>query len=328
MSGQHYHSSFKPIIMQRNLSNNSLYTLFNLRLIKYAFLLALACVPKPGKAQQTDKDKTIFFAVTGKNLKDTSWIYGTYHLINNGYLLNQPNVLRAFNKAKGTVVEIVQDSSKIAGAMAMGMLKDKTLTSLLPASFIDTLDKELKATIGVSTAQMNQAKPVNVTLTLSMVDLMRNNQAMLSKYAGKPLDAWFAEETKMNNKPIVPLETVEGQMDLIFNKTSDEKQAEQLKLFVRNKTEMSQISDQLINLWIAQDLPAMSKLYDNMLAISGEEDYLLKSRNEEWLKKLPKMVEEKSTFVAVGALHFAGPAGLVAQLRNLGYTVTPLKTAL
>ncbi len=84
--------------------------MFNIRLIKYAFLLLLACAPKPGKGQETTKDKSIFFAVTGKNLKDTSWIYGTYHLINNGYLVNQPNVLRAFNKAKGTVVEIVQDS--------------------------------------------------------------------------------------------------------------------------------------------------------------------------------------------------------------------------
>ncbi len=212
--------------------------------------------------------------------------------------------------------------------MAMGMLKEKTLTSLLPASFIDTLDKELKETIGVSTAQMNQAKPISVTLTLSMVDLMHSKQAMLAKYAGKPLDAWFAEETKMNNKPIVPLETLEGQMDLIFNKTSDEQQAEQLKVFIRNKTTMSQMGDKLMNLWFEQDLPAMNQLYENVLAISGEEDYLLKGRNEEWLKKLPKLVSEKSTFVAVGALHLAGPAGLVAQFRNLGYTVTPLKTAL
>ena len=34
---------------------------------------------------------------------------------------------------------------------------------------------------------------------------------------------------------------------------------------------------------------------------------------------------KESQFIAVGALHLAGPFGLVLQLQELGYTVTPIK---
>ena len=34
-------------------------------------------------AQETDNKPGIFYAITGKGLKDTSWLFGTFHLVNN-----------------------------------------------------------------------------------------------------------------------------------------------------------------------------------------------------------------------------------------------------
>ena len=38
-------------------------------------------------------------------------------------------------------------------------------------------------------------------------------------------------------------------------------------------------------------------------------------------------MQQKSTFVAVGALHLPGPRGLLQLLRDKGYTVTPVTAA-
>ncbi len=47
-------------------------------------------------------------------------------------------------------------------------------------------------------------------------------------------------------------------------------------------------------------------------------------RNEEWLPKLQKMMAENSAFICVGVSHLEGAHGLLALLRNAGYTLTSI----
>ena len=57
-----------------------------------------------------------------------------------------------------------------------------------------------------------------------------------------------------------------------------------------------------------------------------EADRLLKNRNEKWLQKLPKLMQNKSLFIAVGAGHLVGKDGLISRLKAMGYIVNPLAT--
>lgn len=276
-------------------------------------------------AQNTNAKPGIFYAITGNGLKDTSWLFGTYHLVNSSYLNEMPVVKKSFIKTKGLVVEIVIDSTRLPQAQAMGLLKDKTLSSLIDKPFSDSLEQELMNTIGAGIAQLNQLKPMNVTLTLSIIHLIKNNNEKLKQYGGLPLDAQFVQDGKQTSKTITALETVEDQMDLLFNKISDEEQADQLKSFIRNKTEMIALGDELMQSWFDADLDNMYAIYEKTIKLSGEMDYLVKKRNDAWMKILPGLLQKQSQFIAVGALHLAGPDGLVKQLQQLGYTVTPIK---
>lgn len=40
---------------------------------------------------------------------------------------------------------------------------------------------------------------------------------------------------------------------------------------------------------------------------------------------MPKPTADPNSFIAVGALHLAGPRGLIALLRQRGYRVTPVQ---
>jgi uncharacterized protein YbaP (TraB family) len=42
------------------------------------------------------------------------------------------------------------------------------------------------------------------------------------------------------------------------------------------------------------------------------------------MKTLPDLMAKESQFIAVGALHLAGPYGLISLLQKQGYTVTPV----
>ena len=114
-------------------------------------------------------------------------------------------------------------------------------------------------------------------------------------------------------------------MDLHFNKLTNEEQVSQLQLFLRNKTDMTQLGNDLIDGWFSHDLNKMQAVSNKGIAVFDNENDFLKNRNDKWMKFLPDLLGKEPQFISVGALHLAGPDGLVAQLKQLGYTVTPVK---
>jgi uncharacterized protein YbaP (TraB family) len=54
------------------------------------------------------------------------------------------------------------------------------------------------------------------------------------------------------------------------------------------------------------------------------EDILLTQRNNKWMTKLLAQTSKQTHCVAVGALHMAGPNGLIKQFENQGYEVKQL----
>jgi hypothetical protein len=290
--------------------------------LAFVITLLLFCFASAQKVQA--QNPGVFYAVTGNGLKDTSYLFGTYHLIKSSYLDDKPAVQYAFSRAKGVVVEVIIDSSQLADANAMSLLKEKKLTDLLDKNFSDSLDTELKQQIGAGIDQFNVLKPMTVMLTLSMVQLMKDNRELMDKYTGSPLDVSFADKGRENGKTITPMETILEQMELLFNRISDEKQAETLKLFIRNKTENVRLGNELLKAYFNNDLAAMYKIYEDGISISGDMDYLVKERNNNWMKVLPSLMKKQSQFIAAGALHLAGPDGLVKQLQQMGFKVTAI----
>jgi hypothetical protein len=84
------------------------------------------------------------------------------------------------------------------------------------------------------------------------------------------------------------------------------------------------------NFYTYADLIASYALQDtqSLEKISTEEEWedglsLVSWRNHQWMKKLPKLMSQKS-FLAVGAGHLTGPHGLIYLLRQEGFTLLPI----
>lgn len=277
------------------------------------------------QAQEKKLQATNFYAITGNGLKDTSWLFGTYHLVKSSYLDEVPAVVSAFEKARGVVVELVLDSAKTVAAASYGLMHNQTLADLLDKPFADSLEQELKSTLGVGLDQVNQLKPVNIAITLSLIYLMTDTKLPVHKYSGAMLDGYFAAAGKKSGKGITELETIEEQMNLLFNSSTHEEQAGMLTLFIRNKAELIRQGNELMHQWFNHDLDKMYAVSEQGLKAFGNEEALLKQRNDKWMKILPGLMKAEPQFIAVGALHLAGPFGLVKQLQQLGYTLTPIK---
>jgi uncharacterized protein YbaP (TraB family) len=68
--------------------------------------------------------------------------------------------------------------------------------------------------------------------------------------------------------------------------------------------------------------------YKLMLRLSKEleefEQLLLIDRNLKWIPRIEKLIENKSCFIAVGALHLEGEKGLVSLLKSKRYKLKPI----
>jgi uncharacterized protein YbaP (TraB family) len=296
-----------------------------IQLISACLIFIFGLQPGHIASAQGNSQQTNFYAITGNGLKDTSWLFGTYHLVKSSYLGEVPEVVSALKKAKAVTVEVVLDSSKTVAAASMGLLVNKKLSDLLDKPFADSLDTELTSTLGIGIGQLNQLKPINVALTLSMVYLMLDQQSPLQKHTGQMLDGYFAENGRQAGKKVTELETIEEQMNVLFNSASPEEQVNQLKVFLRNKSDMIKQGNELIEYWFKHDLEKMYAVSEKGLAVFGNENEFLNNRNNKWMKTLPGLLKKESQFIAVGALHLAGPSGLVKQFQGLGYTLTPIK---
>lgn len=82
----------------------------------------------------------------------------------------------------------------------------------------------------------------------------------------------------------------------------------------------------LIENYKNEDMNALGEMFgDTTYMDDNMREWLLVKRNNNWVKKMPKIMTEKPTFFAVGAAHLLGDYGVLDLLRTEGYIVTPIE---
>lgn len=274
---------------------------------------------------QSDKiENSIFWKISGNGIQKPSYLFGTYHVLNDGYLEDVPNVKKIYFASHNVVVETELDSSKIMQVLFMAMMKDKKISDLIRAEDYKLVSAEIQNASGGTMDMFNSFKPNFITVMITMAYNQKENKELLSKYTGHPIDSYLASYARKNNKTVSTFETMQEQMNFLFSHDSDEKQAEQLVEFIKSKDEMKKSQVELTNMYLKQDLQGMYKMFRKYSKQFGDADYLLDDRNIKWMEKLPSLLTTGDQFIAVGAMHFVGKNGLIKLLREKGYTVVPV----
>ena len=273
----------------------------------------------------------LLWKISGNKLEQPSYLYGTHHLVPLSFLDTISGLDAAFISTEQTIGELdmnnmseMQMQLMLASVMPDGYSYD----SLLNAEDKNILDETLKEYVGVGLDQLGQMKPAMLNTLLSV---MMYKKLYPSDEGGLSMDEYFQKEARDKNHQTLGLESVQDQIDVLFGSQPIERQAESLLCTIKNMDYGKKQMDRLMSAYHAQDLTAMAKLYeeedpDNPCPSTQEEkDELNKARNEKWMDKLPAMMKEKPSFIAVGCLHLVGDDGLLNRLRKVGYKVEAVK---
>lgn len=289
------------------------------------FIALAACANTPKESN------ALLWKISGNGLEKPSYLFGTHHLIPLSFLDSIAGLESAFEATEQTVGELDMSKMNEMQMQIMGaaiMPNEYSYQALLSESDFQQLDKMLKELVEVGLDQLGRMKPAMLSNLISITLYQKYYPALAQE---KSIDQHFQDEAVKRSRSVKSLETADEQIHLLLGSQTIERQTELLACMVNNPEMLKKQMDRLQTAYLAQDINALNALYEEKLpddpcpSTQSEKDAMNKDRNQKWLQKLPEIMKEKSSFIAVGCLHLVGKDGLIEGLRELGYTVEAVK---
>lgn len=271
----------------------------------------------------------LLYKITGPDLAKPSYLIGTHHLAPVSMLDSIEGFAQALNDVEAVYGEVVQSelTSPEIQQYTMSLVMapaDSTLSKVLTPQQIDSLNVMLnKYTMGMANASaFEPMTPGIVSTQLALLQAMREFPDFNPM---EQLDITIQQMAAQQGKTSAGLETAKSQIDKLYG-TPISKQADDLMLMVRNDDRSSQLSKQLAQAYRNQDIDALWAIANDPVLAGDDDDMerLIYSRNRQWVNMMPTLMEQQPILFAVGAGHLPSPQGVIALLRQKGYTVEPV----
>lgn len=264
-----------------------------------------------------DLPSSLLWSISGKELADTSWLYGTIHLIGQEDFFVRPAVEHAFEQSEQVAFEIkLNDLVQLMGMQKMMMLPDSVkIYDLIKADQYEAIKAWVEGDLGGKMSTYDNQKPF-VLLQLAMTQLLPPDPASYEMH--------FMQMAIEREMEIFGLETIADQL-AAFDAIPPEQQVLYALETLRNLDSMKELYSEMVRVYVAEDLNRLHKMIiEESPEFKDHTDVLLDKRNENWIEEIEKLIRERSTFVAVGAGHLNGAKGVINLLREQGYKVEPV----
>ncbi len=263
----------------------------------------------------------------------TSYLFGTVHLTDERVTKLSPAVEQAIGQAKTVALEVSDVSDKatatvIAQSAPLVMFTDgRRLDGLLSGTEYDTVKKIISRS-GMPSDLAALFKPWIVTMILSVSDCERASM----QQGARVLDMKLAEIGKTRGMQVVGLETIPEQLQALAS-VPEPQQLDMLRSSLKFADRTNDLMETLVQLYLDRKISAAMPFQIALAkqvgigddAFAGFQEKLLTERNIKMRATAEPLLEQGGVFIAIGALHLPGKQGLVALLREAGYTVTPIE---
>jgi len=259
-----------------------------------------------------------------------SYLMGTMHLTDPRIAQLPDKAKDAIAHAKSVALEVadLSDTAVVAAmAKAQGLLV-YTDGKTLKAQLSDDEFKKVQHVVtkaGMPEASAVVLKPWLISMLLATSDCERKQVAS----GAKVLDLKVEAEAQKDGLTVTGLETIEKQLSALASIPNDQ-QIAMLKVGLKYADRSDDLMETLVQMYLKRQIGAAMPFQLALAAeagvpasaFDGFKKILLIDRNAGMRDAALPLLDKGNAFIAVGALHLVGPAGLVALFRERGYTVT------
>lgn len=263
------------------------------------------------------EEKSLLWKISGNGLKESSYLFGTIHMICKDQFYMDERIEKALASSKVLAMELNMADPNLMAEMQQLSVNPgfANIKGEFSAEQAAALDKFLTDSYGAGLDQLGVLKP----MVLSSMVLIK----MLPCTEQSSYEMFFTEKAKSQEKPVKGLETVAFQMG-IFDEIPKKLQIDELGKMVTDPEGMEEF-DKLVGAYLEQDIDKLFGLIAENEMFQDYGDLLLENRNKNWIPKIEEMVKTQSTFIAVGSGHLGSETGVIQLLRDAGYTVEAVK---
>jgi uncharacterized protein YbaP (TraB family) len=294
--------------------------------------MAPASAPTAVFQGPTTKDTSLLWRISGVDITEPSYLFGTIHLIPREDYFMPSSVVRSINDSEEVLFEIdpreMQDPSAMMGLMGkINMRGDTTLQDLMTAERYDTVAAYFEKT-GMPMFFLQRMKPMFLSSMVGM-DMTGGNPLAGGDSKMQSYEFELSEIAEAAGKEIGGLETMEFQLGL-FDSIPYTVQAEMLYEAVVGDMDAEMTGgggqyQEMVDMYRRKAVAEMSQMITDESAGKGNfEELLVVRRNENWAPMIAERLTTTPTVYAVGAGHLGGERGVIALLRAAGYTVEPV----
>ncbi|MES2848231.1 MAG: TraB/GumN family protein [Bacteroidota bacterium] len=292
------------------------YNLFFLVIVFFGF--SCKAQPKQTKLVSNADDNTLLWEVSGKGLKENSYLFGTFHLMCKGDINISDPLKKAMTNAGSVYMELDMDDPSVimGGLMMINMKGGKKLKDLYTEEEYKKLESFFKDSLHTPLNFFQSTKP------FFLVAMLYPKMMPCKTVSG--VEEELMKLAKAEKKQINGLESMEFQAS-VFDSIPYEEQAKELLKSIDSMATYTKYFDTMVQVYKNQRLGEMKDLFNKSeFGMEEHQEVLLDNRNMNWVAQLKMIMPKQSVFVAVGAGHLVGEKGLVELLKKEGYTLRPL----
>lgn len=265
---------------------------------------------------QNSETKSLLWEISGKNLKQSSYLFGTMH-VQDESVFHMEHIAKAYiDSCEAFAMEVLLDEVNPVVMQQHLLMKNTNMKDLLSEEEYAQVDAFMKEKLGQGLLLFSKMKPFFLASQLMQLDMSKEKELHM--------DIDFLQYARKQGKIVFGVEQFEDQIRAV-DKISLKDQAQMLLRIVSDTVSDNSSMDKLKAAYILQDIELLYEITVSDTSMpSNFIDAFLIHRNKEMTKTIIKTAKKHSSFYAVGAAHLGGPDGIIALLRKKGYTVRPV----
>jgi len=274
---------------------------------------------KPIVNHNIELKDSLLWEISGKNLKQSSYLYGTMHIVCDANNLKKPKVTNAIKNTRQLYLELDMDDPNMLKAFMASNAQGKKIKNIIDEDIRNSLLNYASDRFSMKKEQLENSSLISIMGMFASVAMPSCNTAPTS------IEQKLIEEFSKSKKEILGLETVEQQMG--FLKDSGLVDAKNLVKSFEYFDETKKVYKTMMLNYENEEISSLFKILATPTEYASEADVekmienILIKRNKNWADKIPSIIAKQATFIGVGSGHLAGDIGVINLLREQGYTV-------